>query len=487
MNEKLSFQNITDTLAQKAGVQKKVSETFTKAFFDTIVEALYMGEDTIKVKGLGTFKLVEVGSRESVNVSNGERIVISGYKKVSFTPDDSVVDFLNSQDADNEQALTVEKDVENEAEENEETLPIVEIDVEQEDIEMTVQQPEFEETNVVDDSINLDEILQTPIPERVEMPQDEFAGIDMLISTPESVDEIRQQYADATVKADEAVAVARKALEDKLRLQKLLERLEANVVPESAEMDSISEEEGSASEEEVPTDANDISIDETSSATDASEETETTPLSTDLQEEQTAASTDENEAVPLSPIPQDCNKEDEEDKKNLAFERIMQDPSEEEQKSTNTRKKSNGAIWVIPIVVLLLAVIVFFLYKTFISIDAVKEVAPIPETTQPKTERQKEKPTVQSAKKSNDTKAVEVTKDTTRASTKTPAPIQPKPSASSEAQPSRPTTYIIKKGESLTLISQRFYGTKDSVRAIIRVNDFTDPNNVPVGAKVKLP
>ena len=95
MNEKLSFQNIADALSQKAGVSKKVAETFSKAFFDTIVEALYMGEDSIKIKGLGTFKLVEVESRESVNVTNGERIVIPGYKKVSFAPEDSVVELLN--------------------------------------------------------------------------------------------------------------------------------------------------------------------------------------------------------------------------------------------------------------------------------------------------------------------------------------------------------------------------------------------------------
>ena len=65
MNEKLSFQNIADTLAKKSGVQKKVADTFSKAFFDTIVEALTAGE-TIKIKGLGTFKLVEVDDRESV-------------------------------------------------------------------------------------------------------------------------------------------------------------------------------------------------------------------------------------------------------------------------------------------------------------------------------------------------------------------------------------------------------------------------------------
>ena len=52
---------------------------------------------------------------------------------------------------------------------------------------------------------------------------------------------------------------------------------------------------------------------------------------------------------------------------------------------------------------------------------------------------------------------------------------------------SRPKTYVIKRGETLTLISRRFYGTKDSVKAIIRVNVFPNPDNVPVGAVIKLP
>ena len=56
MNDKLSFQHVVDALVQKTGVSKKVADTFAKAFFDTVVEALYMGEESIKMKGLGTFK-----------------------------------------------------------------------------------------------------------------------------------------------------------------------------------------------------------------------------------------------------------------------------------------------------------------------------------------------------------------------------------------------------------------------------------------------
>ena len=217
MNEKLSFQNISDALVQKAGASKKVADTFTKAFFDTIVEALYMGEESIKVKGLGTFKLVAVESRESVNVSNGERITIQGYKKVSFTPEDSVVDFLNQETADGE---VVEDEPVEETEPQksklvfEEEVPIVEEET-----------PAIAEEEVQADAI--EELIQVPEPEHVEVLQNEFSGIDLLISTPESVDEIRQQYEEAKAKMDVAVEEARKAHAEKVRLERQMPFLKA--------------------------------------------------------------------------------------------------------------------------------------------------------------------------------------------------------------------------------------------------------------------
>ena len=47
MNEKLSFQNIIDTLAQKSGVSKKVADGFCKSFFDTVFDAFAQGEDVV--------------------------------------------------------------------------------------------------------------------------------------------------------------------------------------------------------------------------------------------------------------------------------------------------------------------------------------------------------------------------------------------------------------------------------------------------------
>ncbi len=94
MNEKITLQDIVNLLCEKQGISPKEAETFVRAMFDLIEEAL-ANEKYVKIKGLGTFKLTEVNSRESVHVNTGERIEIQGHSKVSFTPDTSMKELIN--------------------------------------------------------------------------------------------------------------------------------------------------------------------------------------------------------------------------------------------------------------------------------------------------------------------------------------------------------------------------------------------------------
>ena len=94
MNEKLNIQNLTDELAETHGLSKKNAESFVKDFFSLIEEALEK-DKYVKVKGLGTFKLIDVDSRESINVNTGERFEIQGHSKISFTPDNSLKEVVN--------------------------------------------------------------------------------------------------------------------------------------------------------------------------------------------------------------------------------------------------------------------------------------------------------------------------------------------------------------------------------------------------------
>lgn len=94
MEGKVLLQDLAQSLAAKRKMQKKDAEAFLKAFFETISNGI-LDDKIVKIKGLGTFKMIEVQDRESVNVNTGERIVIPGHSKISFTPDAELKDEVN--------------------------------------------------------------------------------------------------------------------------------------------------------------------------------------------------------------------------------------------------------------------------------------------------------------------------------------------------------------------------------------------------------
>ena len=94
MNEKLNIQDLTEELAENHGLSKKNAESFVKDFFTLIEDALEK-DKYVKIKGLGTFKLIDVDSRESINVNTGERFEIQGHSKISFTPDSALKEVVN--------------------------------------------------------------------------------------------------------------------------------------------------------------------------------------------------------------------------------------------------------------------------------------------------------------------------------------------------------------------------------------------------------
>ena len=83
MSAKMTLQQFSELFAKSNGITKKTSETFIRHMFDSVLEGV-MSDGVVKIKGLGTFKLVDVGQRESVSVSTGEHLLIPGYKKVNF-------------------------------------------------------------------------------------------------------------------------------------------------------------------------------------------------------------------------------------------------------------------------------------------------------------------------------------------------------------------------------------------------------------------
>lgn len=94
MDEKILFQDLSNGVSARSGLSKKDSDSFVREFFQTIEQFLQQ-DRIVKVKGLGTFKIVEVSGRDSVNVNTGERIHIEGHSKVTYTPDSTIRDYVN--------------------------------------------------------------------------------------------------------------------------------------------------------------------------------------------------------------------------------------------------------------------------------------------------------------------------------------------------------------------------------------------------------
>ena len=525
MSDKLSFQYIVDELSLKSGISRKQAEAFAKSFFDTLTDAFLNGEEMVRIKGLGTFKVVTVDSRESVNVSNGQRFLIPGYKKITFTPDDSAVDLLkqpastpiiafpHNTSADeselqlsSSEAEQTSSEAEQISSEAEQTSSEAEISTaEDEDIAS-----DTEELSVEDDVSEEEEFMarinSVDVDMQVEQAQDEFSAIDMLISTPESIDNVRLLAEEARAKAEAAIEEARKANAEMIRLQTLLSRLENNEMPEAyshseagesapivvpAPLSSLADSSSLPSSSQLS--SGDAPSDEPDSslylAESSSESCDASLSSAELSSESYASSLSSAESTsedaPLSSSNAD------------ALDRVLSRHAENEERPR--RRVSGWAIFgYVTAASVLIGVIAYFLYGTFKSIEAVEHVAgvqtvkhqhvklqsvkhPKPDKKKPVKQQQPVNP-----HKVSEADSLKSAPDSSRqsesaASSPTAVATQPKQT------PSRPKTYVIKKGETLTLISRRFYGTKDSVRAIIRANTFANPDNVPVGAVIKLP
>ena len=95
MDAKLNHSDLIALLSESCALSLADAEAFSTAFFDLIVEGLET-DGSVKINGLGTFKITSVESRESVDVNTGERIEIKGHKKLSFTPAESLKETINA-------------------------------------------------------------------------------------------------------------------------------------------------------------------------------------------------------------------------------------------------------------------------------------------------------------------------------------------------------------------------------------------------------
>ena len=196
MMERLSIQELAAVLTVKNGLKKKEAEQFVTLIFEVVKDNL-ISERQVKIKGLGTFKIVDIEPRESINVNTGERMLIEGHEKITFTPDTAMKELVNrpfsqfetvilndgvkfdvTDDTTDDTPLSVEEDVDDESVDTpvmedeteaststeEEIIPIVE----EEEIESSTQDIDANEESVEDNEPTETEVLSEDIPEAID-------------------------------------------------------------------------------------------------------------------------------------------------------------------------------------------------------------------------------------------------------------------------------------------------------------------------------
>ena len=92
---KVSITELASKLMEKHGLKRTEAELFIRQFVGVINDGL-KNDKSVKVKGLGTFKVQAVSARKSVDVNTGEAIVIEGRDKISFTAEAVMRDLVNA-------------------------------------------------------------------------------------------------------------------------------------------------------------------------------------------------------------------------------------------------------------------------------------------------------------------------------------------------------------------------------------------------------
>lgn len=429
MSQKLTTQALTEMLAKEAGINKRAADTFVKAFIQTVIEG-GIKDGNVKIKGLGTFKVTQVADRESADVNTGKRIVIAGYKKMSFSTDinmdeayESVDDTdikenkkeeanadkpksktkatkttkekkepaKTSENQDNNSVISEnEKEIQNEITEQIPVAPVVTFSTKE---EVTSEEPELPKTEVVNDS-----------------------PIQNLISRPKENEDVDKAISDNNDNTDNTATEETNEELTQVEETPVTEPV-AEVIPSKPQPTEIENK-----STEVETES---AMVETESAM---VETETESTKTEIQptkvEIESTKATESSE--PTSPT------------------------------STATSSiQSTKKIWIWGAVAVACVIIcAIIILATGNSSSENKDIQATTEVSQNETPKDT---VVTNENKPEDDKA------------------------------SKPKVHILQKGESLTTISVMYYHTKDSMGAIWKLNKFKNPNDIPLGTEIKLP
>ncbi len=443
MSRKLLPSDFIEVIAHQQGITKKKSEAFVRAFFEVIEEGL-RNDSFVKIKGFGTFKLVSVSERESVNINTGERFQISGHTKVSFIPDNNLKELVNRPFSHFETTLIPDSTTQEEFE--------ILIDTAEEHTE--VETPTFLE-NTPSSDIEKDNtpIIDTPSAPTLSTEDVAITTIPLTEEETEDQGETENEEGEASI-VEETQPIATQHTE------------------EAHKTTTTSNETSQPTSEETIIQAQEVVIEEAS-------ETKTTE-------------------EPLSTVSEETEQHEVSDDTPTAATNSTTIPSTEEE--MNTPHTTHKSRWILLSLIWVLTIIISYIagYHRIIPLSShTHEEVSTEETTL----QDSIIPLMSTDSLSLDTIATEIPTSILPAGSDTLSVIRGiKKSDAEKLAEGQPQVEVgsfliigtykkhtMRPGDTLFKLARKVYGHKDYVKYIIRYNQFSDPNNVHIGSEILLP
>ena len=250
---KVYANELADVLAKKHKIDRKAAQQFVASLVN-VIQAGLDKDRQVKVKGLGTFKVVEVDPRESVNVNTGERLLIEGHSKLVFVPELTMKDLVNRpfsqfetvilndgvvfDDMQSDTVVENEQDDDAKPQEEQETeSPAVEqetepmadvlpefldeepapVEAEQEETGGVDETDETEEIETSEDSVEPENIVEpedTAEPDNTEEPEEQITPMEQLVPETETSQPLPDSEEDVEEEISEDASDEEEELED---------------------------------------------------------------------------------------------------------------------------------------------------------------------------------------------------------------------------------------------------------------------------------
>ena len=435
MKQKLLLSDFAQWLSEKEGITKKEAQTFLRTLFQ-IVEQGLTDDQFVKIKGLGTFKLVTVNERESVNINTGERFQIGEHNKIAFIPDASMKEIINRPFAHFESVdLSDETDT-------------AELDAVDEAVKQEFPPISEEETSTAEESIPTTVEVITESSHPTSLPEKQKDVTEEVSEESNLTEEIPTEFATITEGLEE-----KKAEEKAEETEALAQAEETEALAQAEETETLAQAEAVA-----------ITAKETASESQASEENHTpeeTPIQVVSTNEKTDAMGTEAEisvSQPTTLTVSGAAVEEEEDTRRPWLRRTL-----------------------MALFVLLLCTASYFAgYYRLLCPPCASTAPTAPAAKVQPDSLQAKKP--QAAKK--DSAAVSAASQTVSKPLNEAKDSVKQPQKQEEAVT---RTHTIRVGDNLSRIARKYYGDDHYVDFIIRKNNLKNADNIHVGKVLVLP